>query len=176
MSNRYLLAMPNYYLRIGNSDLKKMQKNKIWGKTRYIFNKYNINNYHYGDAFVFRPESLTKNCVIEKLWLNKDVIIINSDIKNIEQFKDKYDNKVFDIVIPERDSFDQHTEIVNRVLQIVSIESLEINKLVVLVSAGPAAKSIVYHLCIQEIVSYDIGQYFKWKFRNSAKNEHIQKW
>ena len=170
LNAHFLLAMPKYFLEMSKEDLVGRGMYGTWHDTRCIFLKFCEKRIKYGDAFVFRPESRTTNLEIEQLWLGKDVIIVCSEEQYYEDFKEKYNgqNNYF-VKIPKTDAFEVHEQILFDIKKIIEQKCLVGNKLRILVAAGPAAKVIVYKLSIEGFISYDIGQYFVWKFYNRTK-------
>lgn len=132
---------------------------------RYFFLKY-LNSKKvpfFIDALIFRPESSTSNEDISKLWNNKNVIIIHSKIEVINSFKLRHTSGITKFVsISSNKAHLYIDEILDEVNGILN--NNKNYSWTVLVSAGVAAKPIVYKLALQNIVSYDMGNYFELKF------------
>lgn len=166
--SNYYLALPLTPLILNNFDLIRSGFFIFWYKTRYLIkNTLKGKSLIILDAFSFRPMGVVTKKRIELLWYEKNVVFIHNDIGVFNDFCINYSgiNAQF-IKITSQNAFSHKNEIIAEIL--TSIQKLEkLNshrKTVVLISAGPTAKSIILNLSQNSIVCYDMGHFFEWKF------------
>lgn len=170
----FLLAGPNLYLQASLLDLIKIKKLTTWLHTRYIFGRIISKGVILGDAFIFRPLSLLKNDDIERLWSDSNVVLIHSRIEVYNDFKNKYAHlKVGFVAIDDLNAYDSVTLILQKVENVCFENGFNKNNTKILISAGPTAKVLVYKLTEIGYISYDIGQYFNWKFYGKLNQKGI---
>lgn len=168
-SSGYALAVNATLLQMSDLDNLKTGLYSLHYQQRYFFKKFLINKsgVTFLDSMLFRPESNLPNSIIEKLWLNKNVILIHNNSYVFKLFQKKYPSfTMFFIKVPKIDAYRRIEQTMKKIHSVVEKNDKE--KLIVLVSAGVAAKAIVYRLSKENIVSYDTGHYFEWKFVNKT--------
>lgn len=170
----FLLAAPNFYLKTSFFNLYKLRKHRTWFLTRYVFGKKFLKLPLLGDAFIFRPLSTANNNDIERLWLNNNVVLVNSDKKILEDFKIRYPSiKVSFIKIENVNAFSNLSFILEEIQKAYNINNFNKEDTKILISAGPTAKIILSKLCVLGYIGYDMGHYFTWKFYGVSNSKGI---
>lgn len=141
---KYLLCMPNEFLRCNGLNLiKKRAWVSSWARFRYVFMKYFDVPLFYGDAFLFAKG---RSAIYEKIWEKADnIIFVHNDIRYAEMFAEEYRKNVTFLGIPPRDCYAEIDIIVEKIRNAVQTQTKRGNTMV-LVSAGPCAKVIVFRL------------------------------
>lgn len=140
----YLLCMPNEFLKCSGITLaRKRVWVSSWARFRYVFKKYFDLKIRYGDAFVFAKGY---NDQYKKIWMKADnIIFVHNNEKFAKKFKEEYKKVVCYIEIPERDCYSNIDFIVERIKYEISVRKNE-GSTMVLISAGPCGKVIVFRL------------------------------
>lgn len=141
----YLLCMPNEFLKC--SGLKLMKKRvwiSSWSKFRYVFkHKYDIIG-EYGEAFLFAKKY---DYLYSKIWENKKLVIFVHNNKHYSDvFSDRYNKSVLFIPVSSKDCYDDVDIITDKIKCQIDNIGFAKKDLIVLISAGPCAKTIVYRL------------------------------
>ncbi len=169
-NSKYLLAGPNKYLSADILTLLYENKLLTWIKSRYVFMKYIKRSNVLGDAFVFRPLSQLSNEIVEKLWINHNIILVHPEVRVFEDFKRKYSsNKVMFIQIKSENAYSEINDISKNIFN----SGFSKSNTRILISGGPAAKVIIKLGSDKGYIAYDMGQYFKWKFYNKFNEKGI---
>lgn len=149
----YLIGMPGKYI---ESSGKFMLKSRLllscWSHTRYYFNKKYDVAVPYGDAFLFCKGG---NGIYEKIWTEspiKHFVFVHNNIKYANMFREKYNTEVSFVKIPEKNAFDNIDIIYAEVKS-----KIKNGDEMVLVSAGPCGKILVYRLARKGIWAIDTG-------------------
>lgn len=156
---RYFVAMPGDFLKCKGKDLLKNRGYLVsWSFARDIFNqKYDV-HIQYGDAFLFAEENRE---VLRKIWINapvSHVILVHNNEEYLGQLKDDCDKQLHFIKIPCKNAFAEFRRILSDI--ILLINELEKEDALVLISAGPCAKALVYELSKKNIWAIDTGHCF----------------
>lgn len=158
-TTKYLLCMAGKFLSCkGNKILTKKRYLVSWSFARSVFNKNYDKDVIYGDAFLFAAENQD---IYEKLWCCSNVshiTFVHNDKKYIRQLEDVSDKNCSYIEIPERDAFEKFDNILKSIIDDVHANGQE-NTMVV-ISAGPCAKALVYELSKLGIWTIDAGHCF----------------
>ncbi len=155
----YLVAMPENFLACkGKSLLKNKSYFISWSYARNVFNnKYDV-PVEYGDAFLFALENTKK---FQRIWKEvsvDNIVLVHNDECYLEQLKNECEKDCFFIKIPQRDAFSDFNEILTQILSLVG--TLKKENTMVLISAGPCAKALIYELSKVEVWAIDTGHCF----------------
>lgn len=151
----YLLCMPTPFISCNGMKLSKRRVwVSSWARARYYYKKnLDLRDIYYGDAFLF---SKTYEASYEKIWSNSDsIIFLHNNKKFAENFTAKYGIKTTFIKVPSNNSFAEVDKLLDKILVAIDKDT-SINKLV-LISAGPCAKVLVYELSKRGIKAIDTG-------------------
>ena len=151
----YLLCMPNEYLACNGLKLaKKRLWLASWARFRYYFKKHFDIPVIYGDAFLFAKEY---EPIYRALWLEKDgIIFVHNSEQYAKVFNEKYGKEVHFIPVAAQNCYEEIETIVAAIeRQIDAVENKQ--NAVVLISAGPCAKAIVYRLKDRGVQLIDTG-------------------
>lgn len=163
----YYIALPNAFLAIDKDSLINLNKYHLWVQTRYLYTKYfESKKIFFLSSFMFREESNLKNTLIEQLWETEShIYFLHNNYKYYMDFCTKYPSKkVIFVEVSSANSYRQHDSLLNFIKSNILVNNISRNNLCVLVSAGPASKSIIFSLTKSKIRSLDMGHYFDYKF------------
>lgn len=176
INSNYIIAVNNTIIQMSDLNLIKSGLYSLVFYQRWLFKTKLASSgvTTFLDASMFRPISNLSNNNIELLWLNKDIIIVHNNENEFIQFEVSYRKYSENIQLIKINATNTYKEINYTLLRTMQVaDKFGKSNLVVLVSAGPAAKIIVYELSKQDIIAYDMGHYFKWKFKNSLSDGYI---
>ena len=141
----YLLCMPNEFLKCyGTKLLKKRVWVSSWARFRYVFKKNYDRKIKYGEAFLFATKY---EDVYKQIWEEKEYIIfVHNNEKYAQAFKKKYGKEVVFIKVPGQNSYQCVEEIVASIARAIGEICTHKENGIVLLSAGPCAKTIVFRL------------------------------
>lgn len=151
----YLLCMPIPFISCSGMKLSKRRVwVSSWAKFRYYFKKnLDLKKIYYGDAFLFSKKYETS---YPKIWSKSDsVIFLHNNKKFADDFTSKYGIKTTFIQVPSKDAFSKVDNLLDDILLTIGKDGHE-NK-IVLISAGPCAKVLVYELSKRGIKAIDTG-------------------
>lgn len=148
----YLLCMPGEFLRCNGFKLaKKRVYISSWAYSRYIFKKEYDKNVIYGESFLFAEEN---HSVYSQIWLNaENVIFVHNDNKYAKFFEEQYKIKTQFIEVPSRNAFIEKDKILAEIIS----QTNKLKNSLVIISAGPTAKVLVYELAKRGIWAIDTG-------------------
>lgn len=154
-NSNYLLCIPKYFFECNGKELGKHNKQNIlyWAFSRYFFKNKVSKNKLYGDAFLFGKQNKD---IYSKIFtdLNIDkVIFVHNNEKYAIQFQNQYNINTEYINVPERNSYNNLDEITKNIIEKINNKDKEL----ILISAGPTAKIIVYKLAKRGIFAIDTG-------------------
>lgn len=139
----YILAMPNEFLKCNGLKLiKKRVWVSCWSHFRRVFKERYDQNIIYGDAFIFSKKYLS---YYSEIWKGKsNILFLHNDDRYAKSFEKEYGKKVDFIKVPNNNAY----SVVDDLCQKIAIYLTGKNKYntIVLISAGPCAKVIVYRL------------------------------
>ncbi|SHK14330.1 protein of unknown function [Hathewaya proteolytica DSM 3090] len=162
----YIICMPGeFFICNGFKLIKKRVYVASWSFSRYIFKKKYDKDITYGDAFLFANGN---EKIYSKIWTNtgvKNIIFVHNQEIYAKEFEDKYKISTESVVIPPRDAFENSEHILKKIIKIAS----ERNDLLVLISAGPCAKYLVYKLALNGIWAIDTGHCWDSPLRLRSK-------
>lgn len=155
-NNKYILALPSSMFT--KSILWYLKNNKIYidcfGAYRFYFRYCMSRKCVYGDAFCF---SKGNEKLYSSLWKKSDIVIfVHNNEEYAKKFYNQYGIKTEYIQIPSKNAYSQIENIMANIKKKIKELPVECNYKV-LISAGPAAKPIVYRLLEDNIVAYDTG-------------------
>lgn len=154
-SNKYLLCMPKYYFECTGLDIIKSRVLfRSWTRPRFMF-KYDFDKYRieYGDAFMFADGNAD---IYEEIWNDSDiksVVFVHNKKKYADYFAEKYNKKVCYVEIPSRNAFNAADFILKNILKAYNSNGADL----VLISAGPCAKYLVWKLSDKGVWAIDTG-------------------
>jgi len=165
-SSKYLIALPHVYLKDKKSHLIEKNSYRTWKYTRYIYQLFFRKDNIYLDAFLFRENTRLLNEKIELLWMKKKVIFfVHNNFKYYHDFEKKYSEKsIYFIQINNSNSYQQIPTTINKITNIIKNNNLKKEEIIVLISAGPAGKVLVFKLVNIDLKALDMGHYFDYKF------------
>lgn len=175
-NSRYLIALPNEYLKNNKQYIEGVDGYRTWKYTRFVYSFFFKKEYTYLDAFMFRENTILENSEIEKLWLSKsNIFYIHNNFKYYHDFKNRYaDKNIYFFQINNANAFAQSSKVLTAIQDILKANEIDKSDSVALISAGPASKVFVYSLSNIRIKSLDMGHYFDYKFygikRDNKKN------
>lgn len=151
----YLLCMPNEFLKCNGLALaKKRVWVASWARFRFVFRKQFDKPIPYGDAFLFARAYAP---LYRRIWENaQTVIFVHNDEQYARRFRDRYNKTVKFIGIPARDCYEQIDTIVSQIEEAVESAGDEAQP-IVLISAGPCAKAVVFRLRNKGVPIIDTG-------------------
>lgn len=150
----YIVAMPEYFFNsCGLRILFSRLRLSAWSHARYLFKKRYDKKVYYGDAFLFHKDNEQEYSKIwEKAGIRK-IIFVHNNIKYAEIFEQKYKIKTDFVKIPPKNAY----RIVDCILQRIKTVVANDKKAMVIVSAGPCGKILVYELAQEGIWAIDTG-------------------
>lgn len=146
---RYLLAVPRKFFKCsGFKLLKKREYISSWARARWDFSKmYPQKDCVYGDAFLFHKGNSE---VYQRIWTEnsrKKIFFVHNDCKYAENFEKSYSIEALEFVrCPQENAFSSIEEIENKIINIAGDLMWDPKEVLILVSAGPAGKVIVFDL------------------------------
>lgn len=135
---------------------------------------------HYYDTYVTRPYIIYKDRknaddifpLFKKIWGHRDVVIVEGEYARIGMGNDlmKNVNSLSRILCPSKNAWDKYDEILHRILDNVSKQSL------ICISLGPSATVLAYDLAKEGYQALDIGQLdneYEWYVREAKERVEI---
>ncbi len=162
----YVIALPHRFLVETKKSLQEIQKYRIWGKTRYIYDHLLSNqNIPYLDAFSFRKESRLTIQQIESLWRDEArIFFLHNSARHYTNFCMANQGKeVVFVEIQSTNSFGDIGSTLDRISVQMKMRDWSPCECCALVSAGPAAKVLVFEFSRMGIRALDMGHYFDHK-------------
>lgn len=150
----YLLCMPREYIK--PNGMKFLLNRKLvssWAYTRYTFKKKYDVEIDYGNSFIFADGN---EPLYSRFWQQSNIdriIFVHNNSLYGQNFKIKYGVETISILIPEKNSFESVDNIYRNILEHIK----DVDKTLVLVSAGPSAKILVWKLTKVNIWAIDTG-------------------
>ncbi len=153
--NLYLLCMPKHYFECKGIEI---MKNRVvfrsWVRPRFMFKKmYDKESIEYGDAFLFAEKNRK---IYEKIWNRntiKTVIFVHNNQIYADRFSNIYGKTVYFLKVPSENAFEKVDAIMDDILKLY----YKYNSDIVLISAGPCAKILVWNLSKKGIWAIDTG-------------------
>ena len=157
--SNFLLAVPKRFMSVPSWRLiKKRVYVSSWSQSRYDYKKEWNHSIRYGDSFLFEKKNKE---IYGRLWNNngtpKNILFIHNDKKFSELFAVTYNKKVEFIKCPMQNAYEKIDFLENEVFKIIKKRNWDKNDVMVVVSAGPAGKILVYRLCKKNIWGIDTG-------------------
>lgn len=171
-----LICLPDIFF---PNPLYTENTNRYWkkeiAKYRLVIYKSIIMSRTYGNAFVSRPYMIWKDKIhanhrfnaLIACWKGKNILVIEGEKTRMGVENDLFSHcsSVRRILVPSENAFSKYDEILNSVLEVHSNE-------LILISAGPTAKVLVYDLCLLGIQAMDIGHLdmeYEWFLRGTSE-------
>lgn len=151
----YLLCVPYKYFSNSNMVLNSRVLISCWGKPKKMFKRFVKKDVVYGDAFVFAKNN--KN-IYYSLWKDySNIIFVHNDLRYINMVSTSSEQSLYYIKVPNRDSYNVIDKIEKEIISIYENNQLQKTNTVVLISAGPMAKVLVYRLANKKYFALDCG-------------------
>ncbi|MCU6708772.1 GT-D fold domain-containing glycosyltransferase [Paenibacillus sp. J5C_2022] len=151
----YIIGLPVKFLKMSGWESIKNKRARLWMRTRELFKRYFNHNSIYIDAFIFGIGLEDK---YKKLWnLKENCIFVHNNIKHAENFEKKYGIKTYFVEVKPSNSYSLIDKYEKQIMNTLKKFNLNNDNTAILISAGPAAKVLVYRLSKVGIVSFDTG-------------------
>ena len=164
----YYMCLPYQYISCSSKELKELETEKgnffqLHKRTRYVYLRFFNKKSRYLSHFIFKDgvkyfsDKLRKNLLgFEKF------VIVKSNADIVDKFFNHFEiRKSYSLVtIPGKNAFTYYDRILDEVLASVDNNNQKVDTLI-LISAGPCAKILVYELSRLGYVAYDIGKLFE---------------
>ena len=158
-NSNFLLAIPKRFISIpGWILMKKRVYVSSWAQSRYDYKKEWNHSIRYGDSFLFEKKNKD---IYGKLWRSdktpEHIIFLHNDKKFADLFTTTYSKKVKFIKCPAKNAFEKIDFLENEVLETIKKYHWDKKDVMLVVSAGPAGKILIYRLCKKNIWGIDAG-------------------
>lgn len=151
----YLLCMPHKYFGNNNFVLNSRVLISCWGKPKRMFQKYAKQDVVYGDAFIFAKNNKE---IYHNLWNNySNIILVHNDEKYLHSASGLEGQKGYYVKVPNCNSYGEIDNIEKEIITIYEDNDLMKENTVILVSAGPMAKALVFRLAENGYFAIDCG-------------------
>jgi hypothetical protein len=142
---RYLLAVPHiFFKKSGLFLLRKRVYLSSWAQAKHIFQTKFRQDIKYGDAFLFGRNNVK---MYEKLWKNEEnIIFVHNSKSYADWFSNYYHKTTYFIKIPEKNTYEVMDVVLNSIQECVQSNNLNTINCCIIISAGPAAKILIYEL------------------------------
>lgn len=152
----YLLCVPYHYFSKSNLTLNKRVLISSWSTPKRTFKKYIKTDVAYGDAFVFARNNDRYN--YQRIWEKyRTVILVHNNKKYFKDVIDLDRQEGFFVKVPDKNSYEFIDEIEYEIEKIYKINNLSQENTIVLLSAGPTAKALVYRMSLKGYKMIDCG-------------------
>jgi len=175
-SDKYILGISHHFISLSLNDFKNQPGKRpgMWRTTRFIMHRYCSPASTYGDAFLFRPYSDVTNSDLQKLWQDRHVILLSSDVEHAKKIETYTNAKtIHQIIIPPKNCFQVITELEKETLDLIKDLSFDSFNIRVLISGGPGGKVLAHRLIKKGYIVYDVGNYFTWKVDGKTNEKGI---
>lgn len=153
---KYIVCVPKFFMSCNGIKLiKKRVYISSWSYSRKVFQREFPQDIVYGDAFLFAKQNKK---TYEKLWKKADknkCIFIHNNEKYARDFEKNYEIPTSFIKINEKNAYEEIERIEKETIQ--KIEETNEKDVIVIISAGPAGKVLVYDLTNKGILAIDAG-------------------
>lgn len=142
----YLLALPKKFMSCKGYELaKKRVYVSSWAQSRYQFKREFDTSLAYGDSFLFEKKNKD---IYARLFTGdktaRNVIFIHNNESFANAFAKQYGKNVFFVACPSSNAFEQVEAIEECIEKTITDNSLSKDNVLLVISAGPAGKVIVY--------------------------------
>lgn len=142
----YLLAVPQKFMKASGFQLmKKRVYVSCWAQARYDFQRWYKKNRAYGDAFLFEKNNKD---IYSKIWNRADcppnIIFVHNDEKYARCFSETYQKNTLHVACPSKNAFENLASIEKEILAIIEKNDWKNQDVMLVISAGPAGKVLVY--------------------------------
>jgi len=150
----YLLCMPGEFF---NCNGLKLLKRRVyissWAFSRYFFKKNYDKDIIYGNSFLFASGNKK---IYEQIWLENKidkVVFVHNKIEYAKEFEEEYGIKTEYVLVPPKNAYEVKEDILKNIKTLINNKE----KILVLISAGPCAKYLVYKLALEKVWAIDTG-------------------
>lgn len=154
----YILAVPNSFMKCNGVKLmKKRVYVAAWSRARWDFlSKFPQKALIYGDAFAFEKK---KRNIYSQIWegTTKHIIFVHNSNDHATTFANTYHLEISFVKCPAYDAFEMLETVEAEIRSLVTENNWRNEDVMILVSAGPAAKVLVYDLCTEGYHCIDTG-------------------
>lgn len=163
-SSSLLICLPGTYLTKTKEELHG--EYVFWIHAKMILHKYLNSKQVYGSSFTFYPTINTNldYVKLKKYFEGKHIIIITSNTSRFETIKLGITTHL--IESPKSNSWSDLPNLKATLFKMVTDNNLPKEKILVMVSMGPAAKVMVYDLAQEGFTAWDAGQFFDVAYKN----------
>jgi len=156
----YILCMPGDFLKCSGFKLLKRQTYfRSWSPSRRYFNQHFDFPITYGDAFLFATEYQN---IYPQIWTKSDIshiVFVNPSEAAFNEFNSTVSCRVSFVPIPSENAFSQMDNILDEIKKTIGSEAQATT--MVLTSAGPCGKALVFALSMQGFRAIDTGHCFQ---------------
>lgn len=150
----YILCMPGEFFRCNGLKLFPMRVFiAVWSSPRYLFKKLYDRKIVYGEAFLFAKEN---EDIYKQIWLDgqiENIIFVHNKEVYAQNFENQYKINTKFIPVPSQNAFEHKDQTLQEILN----QAATLENPLVLISAGPCSKYLVYKLAVQNIWAIDTG-------------------
>ncbi len=165
----YYLAVPTVYLTASSTKLENTRRGNsndfaIWRTGRFVHYRYFSKNIRYLDAFLFKgaTEGQLKE-LIGMLSIYSTFVVVSSEADSVHAFftKNMKDVRMVHVPIPAKNAFESYGEILSTIQkELDGLSGVSQEEILILLSAGPCAKVLVYDLTRRGYIAFDVGKLF----------------
>lgn len=166
--SRYHLTVPGLKIACHNNSFdrtSKGEKAEVWQNTRYVFWRFFNKAPTYLDTGIFKGHKEHHlNHIADILNQFDRYLIVSSSTDLAQQFFSSVIPGATSayIDIPPKNAFAEYDRILMKIKdELQNLTNQEKTKTLILISAGPCAKVLVYELSQADYVAFDIGKMFK---------------
>ncbi|WP_370760516.1 GT-D fold domain-containing glycosyltransferase [Faecalibacillus intestinalis] len=157
IESNYIIAVPYYYFSNNNTVLNNRLLISCWSIPKTIFKKNMQKNVPYGDAFLFSKNN-KKIKIFEKIWENyTNIVFVHNNEIYTKAINLKKNQKLFYVKVPNKNAYEKIENIQNDIEMTFILNDLLKSNSIILISAGPAAKVLVYSLSKKGFLCIDTG-------------------
>ncbi len=155
----YLLTVQKCFICVNSLRLlKKRVYVSCWSQTRYDFKKNFNHDLTYGETLLFEKG---KSHVYGKIWTHEscppNIIFVHNDEKYAKFFEQTYHKNTFFVKCPPKHAFSKLDEMEKEIQAIIDENGWEKDQVMIVMSAGPAGKVIIYDFSKQGYHCVDTG-------------------
>lgn len=155
----YLLAVPQKFMKVNGFQLmKKRVYVSCWAQARYDFQKEYRADREYGDAFLFEKKNKE---IYSKIWNNEscppNVIFVHNSKDCARFFAETYQKNVVHVACSAKNAFENLASIEKEILATIKKNDWKNQDVMLVISAGPAGKVLVYRFSKMGYQGIDAG-------------------
>lgn len=155
--SRYCLGIPTEQVLSSESELKTLQRLRIWRLFRSFVKKRFPKNVEYYSAVIFYHQGKFEKIISPQL-IGKNIICVSrAEIldNTLSKYLEKFSPNISFVTVPDKNAFSVIEETKKQIYEI--IERKPQTKPIILLAAGPASKVMAFDLCTSGIQAIDVG-------------------